>query len=342
MAKSALVIPAHQRFHGLQDWTPSMVSREICETDPSVLQVIPYVILVNENNEIYMYTRGSAGDEKRQHTKRSIGLGGHIDSLPDGINLEDHIVNEAIREIEEECGYKANFDDVKRALDSHDRIYITDSDADAVHLGLAFPLRVKKSDITKPEVGTIVNPQWVALEELKHYIYMERLLKPQVLLWTMENWSKRAVSIMTVQNHLNNLVEKQNSDISRYEFYNDIVECMNKVGIKAKLDAVRGLRVMVPLWSDEGGGGEGYVQWSIENEDRYKKVEQYLEGFVFSDGTGVGEVAVTPDFDRWEVRDISTLHPLPTEELGVESALIDAGTSDKIGTGDGADVSLTM
>ncbi|MDD2879735.1 MAG: hypothetical protein PHQ58_04815 [Rhodoferax sp.] len=311
MAKSALVIPAEQRFFHFENWTPSMVSRDICETDPTTLQVLPYVILVNEHNEVYMYTRGTAGDESRLHAKRSIGLGGHIDTLPVSISMEDHIVSETIREIEEECGYKASFDEVKQALSQHNRIYLTDTDVDAVHLGLAFPLRVKKSDITRPEAGTVINPQWVPLDELKHYIYMERLLKPQVLLWTMENWSKQAVSIMTVQNHLFNLSMQAEAEIARYRFYADIVTCMNKVGINAKLNAVRGLRVMIPMWADEDGNGEGYVAWSIENEERYKTVEQYLEGFVFSDGSGVGEVAVTPDFERWEVRDITTLHPLP-------------------------------
>lgn len=320
MAKSALVIPAHQRFQYFNDWTPSMVSRDICETDPSTLQVLPYVILLNELGEIYMYTRGSAGDESRLHAKRSIGLGGHIDSLPGDRSMEDHIAMEAIREVQEECGYEPDFLAMKKALAAHNRIYLTDTDVDSVHLGIAILLHVKKDDITKPEEGTIVNPQWVSVEELKHYAYMERLIKPQCLLWGLENWSKQVVSMLTVQNYLGQFNVKQNAEIDRYCFYLDVVQCMNKVGIKAKLSAVRGLAVKVPLWETEEGSGEGYVKWSIENEERYKKVEQYLEGFVFSDGTNTGEVLVTPDFERWEFRDISTLHPLTAPTAPIDES----------------------
>lgn len=51
--------------------------RSEAETDPSWLQLIPYVLLRHEDR-LFHYTRGAAGGERRLHAKRSVGIGGHI------------------------------------------------------------------------------------------------------------------------------------------------------------------------------------------------------------------------------------------------------------------------
>ena len=52
------------------------------EQDPSFKQLIPYVIFryTTESGDVllFQYTRGSGQGEKRLHSKRSVGIGGHI------------------------------------------------------------------------------------------------------------------------------------------------------------------------------------------------------------------------------------------------------------------------
>lgn len=325
MSKSALVIPAHQRFYAIDQWTPSMMSRDVCETDPTHLQVLPYVVLVSEDDEIYMYTRGAAGAESRLHAKRSVGLGGHIDSLPVGMTLREHIAHEAIREVEEECGYKPALKEMLMSLDSHTRLYSTESDVDSVHLGLVIMLNVLKKDIVKPEEGTIVDPRWMLTEELQAYSFLERLVKPQCMLWSLENWSKQVVQALTVRGHAEKMQATDVALSERYGFYHNVVSAMNTMGIQARVNTVKGLRIEVPLWETEEKMGEGYVSWSMENMDNWTRIDVYVEGFVFSDGNVDADVLLTPDFVRWELRSRSTLHPIPDAEQLADELESDLG-----------------
>ncbi len=58
------------------------------EKDPSFKQLIPYVIFQHVNAagaiSLFQYTRGTGMGEKRLHTKRSVGIGGHISSIDAG------------------------------------------------------------------------------------------------------------------------------------------------------------------------------------------------------------------------------------------------------------------
>lgn len=53
-----------------------LVPRSQCETDESLLQIIPYVAVVC-GDYVMVYTRGTAG-EPRLNAKQSIGFGGHL------------------------------------------------------------------------------------------------------------------------------------------------------------------------------------------------------------------------------------------------------------------------
>ena len=54
------------------------------EQDPSFKQLIPYIVFryTTESGEVllFQYTRGKGQGEQRLHSKRSIGIGGHISS----------------------------------------------------------------------------------------------------------------------------------------------------------------------------------------------------------------------------------------------------------------------
>ena len=58
--------------------------RHEVEQDPSFKQLIPYVILRHCDSQgrvrIFQYTRGKGQGEQRLHSKKSIGIGGHISS----------------------------------------------------------------------------------------------------------------------------------------------------------------------------------------------------------------------------------------------------------------------
>lgn len=74
--------------------------RHEVEEDPSFKQLIPYCIFRHEDR-IFHYTRGNMGEEGRLHSKRSIGIGGHISS-EDGTEAGDPYFQAMQREIEEE------------------------------------------------------------------------------------------------------------------------------------------------------------------------------------------------------------------------------------------------
>ena len=59
--------------------------RDAMEEDPSYKQLIPYCIFryIDADNQphIFQYVRGKNQGESRLHSKRSIGIGGHISTL---------------------------------------------------------------------------------------------------------------------------------------------------------------------------------------------------------------------------------------------------------------------
>ena len=64
---SALLIPE------LMDYRP----RSQVEDDPSLKQIIPYVVF-RSGAEVFCYTRGRSQGESRLHRLRSLGVGGHV------------------------------------------------------------------------------------------------------------------------------------------------------------------------------------------------------------------------------------------------------------------------
>src|SRR6185312_13739907 len=64
---SALLIPELAEFR----------PRSEVETDPSLKQIIPYVVF-RSGDAIFCYTRGKSQGEARLHRLRSLGVGGHV------------------------------------------------------------------------------------------------------------------------------------------------------------------------------------------------------------------------------------------------------------------------
>jgi predicted NUDIX family phosphoesterase len=111
------------------------------EQDPSFKQLIPYCIF-RHNGEIFSYRRGKAQGEGRLHSKRSIGIGGHISA--DDERAATSVYREAMRrEIAEEVYLQSEFSERCLGLINDD-----ETEVGKVHLGI-----VHVFDLEAPKVS---------------------------------------------------------------------------------------------------------------------------------------------------------------------------------------------
>ncbi|MCC9602587.1 phosphoesterase [Stieleria sp. JC731] len=138
--------------------------RGAMEVDPSFKQLIPYVVLEwqNENGEpqVFTYTRGGGGGEKRLHAKRSIGIGGHI-SQEDSAGNEDAYQVGMRRELEEEIQLDAEYSDTQEGL-----IYDPSNEVGQVHLGVVHRFRLSAPNVSSRE-DDLAEGGFVSVAELR-------------------------------------------------------------------------------------------------------------------------------------------------------------------------------
>ena len=137
-----------------------LMDRNFVETDENYLQVIPYVALVTEDGKLFVYERGSSGDENRLHKKYSIGLGGHMDTHFEGKETPtfySHLVDETLRELEEEVKIDENHFDGLEMVFLTTPIYTDTDEVSRVHVGIPVIVRINNSviDELKMEEGVI-------------------------------------------------------------------------------------------------------------------------------------------------------------------------------------------
>lgn len=177
--------------------------RAQCETDPSWLQLLPYVVIRRaDTGQIFTYCRGKGGAEARLHGNLSIGVGGHVDtdverspedSLKESMDLMVHLEDSAMRELEEEVGFVVEKDDDGECLHmpfmwNDDLIYDDTNDVGRVHLGMLIVMNVPDNSVLgSTEVGVIEGSQWLYLDDLQEPAVYDRL----------ENWSKIVVTYMS-------------------------------------------------------------------------------------------------------------------------------------------------
>ena len=114
-----LLDPAHTSFR----------PRNEVEEDPSYKQLIPYCIFMHAGL-VFHYRRGKAGGEGRLHSKRSIGIGGHISST-DSLHGDRRYQEAMHREISEEVILESGFSDRCVGLINDD-----ETPVGRVHLGI--------------------------------------------------------------------------------------------------------------------------------------------------------------------------------------------------------------
>ena len=154
------------------DTAVGLFDRVFAETDDNYLQVIPYIALTNEKNEIFIYTRGSLSEEGRLTGKCSIGLGGHIEEAPTDTKSLRNIVDEAARrELLEEVGIDYDFSNAVYSI-----MYFPGDPVGAVHLAVMTVIHVKSTDLGEMEAGVITKGKWVSLNLVKDYMVENTLV----------------------------------------------------------------------------------------------------------------------------------------------------------------------
>lgn len=118
------------------------------EEDPTYKQLISYVITVDENDNILIYTRLKGGGETRLHGQSSIGVGGHMNPI-DGKIATELLEENTLREIKEELGLTPT----KLELIG----YVNDdtNPVGQVHFGMVYVADVKRSEIHITETDTL-------------------------------------------------------------------------------------------------------------------------------------------------------------------------------------------
>ena len=138
------------------------MERPAAELDPTHKQLIPYSIFHHEGRYL-CYTRGGKSGEKRLVSKRSVGIGGHInpvDQSHDGLG-ETMYFNSIEREITEELVIGGTHTQSVIGLINDDS-----SEVGSVHLGVVHRFELSSAEVSSNE-DAIQDLQFFTLAELK-------------------------------------------------------------------------------------------------------------------------------------------------------------------------------
>ena len=191
MAEQILCFPARLldelgRFQGISfdiaRYYPAVVTPPNChyvrrgeaENNPDEKQIIPYALLIHDNN-IFAYRRGKRGGENRLHEKYSVGVGGHIekkdvDFFPEDENVDffpqDDMgyTNAVFREVNEEVK-------LGRCDEANCVALINDdsNDVGKVHFGIVHLFRLAEPRIAKKE-SSITDADLIPIEKTQRNI----------------------------------------------------------------------------------------------------------------------------------------------------------------------------
>ncbi len=165
MSEQVLVIPTSVLreaglFHGFSDrvahYLPRLLEghhlcfmpRDVAEVNEDFKQLIPYVVL-RHNGQVFHYTRGGSGGEKRLHAKRSIGIGGHISTEDGGLSPEAYRVGMR-RELAEEVELPGDYEERCVGLINDDSTAVG-----RVHLGVVHVLELRSPEVRSREAALI-------------------------------------------------------------------------------------------------------------------------------------------------------------------------------------------
>lgn len=135
------------------------------ESDPSFKQLIPYVILRHRDAEgrttLFQYTRGKGQGEGRLHSKRSVGIGGHISSVDAQATNAPNVYEEGLRrELEEELIINTPYTAACVGMINDDL-----TEVGKVHLGIVHLFDVERPAI-EPRESEIIETGFRPVEEI--------------------------------------------------------------------------------------------------------------------------------------------------------------------------------
>lgn len=184
-----------------------LATRPECETDTTLLQLIPYITLVKVDQttrelSVFQYKRGTQSTEDRLVDKISIGLGGHVEEIPGIVQhpgvgedtqrtISDILFDTCLRELEEEASL---------TLDSQQQmmlrqtlvqnvfpiIYNDDDEVGMVHLGISIILDMSTATaVINPDEVEVTESGFVTVKELINNkdIVLEKW--SQIVLWKL-------------------------------------------------------------------------------------------------------------------------------------------------------------
>lgn len=153
--------------------------RSQAEQDTRYKQLIPYVVLRHEGS-VFSYIRGKRSSEARLVTKRSIGVGGHIEPMDQSLFSSDRdmYLEAARREVNEEVQLDTSYVENIVALINDDT-----TDVGKVHFGILHIWDLAEPRVMKRE-GLITQSSFLTVEELKARVD------------ELETWSQIALRVL--------------------------------------------------------------------------------------------------------------------------------------------------
>ncbi len=152
---AGLLDPAHTSYR----------PRAEMETDPSFKQLIPYVIFRHRDAQgretVFQYTRGKGQGEGRLHSKRSVGIGGHISADDATSTSAANPYEEGLRrELAEEVIIDTSYSERCVGLINDD-----ESEVGKVHLGVVHIFDVDEPAI-QPRESELIECGFRAIDEV--------------------------------------------------------------------------------------------------------------------------------------------------------------------------------
>ena len=170
----------------------SFAPRAECETDETLRQVIPYLLLRNTDGAYFAYRRLPTGGEARLFDRYSLGVGGHINDerVHTGLHydhsvLAPNLIAEGLqRELAEELDLPAAESLGRLAI--HGFLALDETPVDRVHVGLVVRVDIATehcADCRIRETDRLEAAGWFPPAEL------ERMAKDV----TFEGWSRTLI-----------------------------------------------------------------------------------------------------------------------------------------------------
>jgi predicted NUDIX family phosphoesterase len=135
------------------------------EKDPGFKQLIPYVIFRHVDpsgrQTVFQYTRGTGQGEGRLHSKRSVGIGGHISAIDAASNGGGNPYEEGMRrELEEEVAIETPYAAQCVGMINDDK-----TEVGRVHLGIVHRFDVERPAV-RPREGEIIESGFRPVEAI--------------------------------------------------------------------------------------------------------------------------------------------------------------------------------